>query len=179
MKRISDGAAVDAETSRRIDERAERITAEIRRSRGVISSQTGGGYYDCDLAGQAVPVIREASPRCSVPAPGHCSWIDGPGRSCPQPRTAHPAWGRQLFPARSGAARQPKRSARPRIDLAPIGCFQRPRVPVRTGLRTIRGWDRQDFPDPGSRILGRGTSEGKGWGKAGRDLLAKVLDLSV
>ena len=36
MKRISDGAAVDPETSRRIEERADRITAEIRRSRGVM-----------------------------------------------------------------------------------------------------------------------------------------------
>ena len=36
MKRIGDGAAVDPETSRRIEERAERITAEIRRSRGVM-----------------------------------------------------------------------------------------------------------------------------------------------
>ena len=35
MKRISDGAAVDPETSRRIEERADRITAESRRSRGV------------------------------------------------------------------------------------------------------------------------------------------------
>src|SRR5437016_1539670 len=31
MKRISDGAAVDPETSRRIEERGDRITAEIRR----------------------------------------------------------------------------------------------------------------------------------------------------
>jgi hypothetical protein len=36
VKRISDGAAVDAETSRRIEERADRITTEIRRSRGVM-----------------------------------------------------------------------------------------------------------------------------------------------
>jgi len=36
MKRISDGAAVDPETSRRIEERADRITAEIRRTRGVM-----------------------------------------------------------------------------------------------------------------------------------------------
>jgi hypothetical protein len=34
MKRLSDGAAVDPETSRRIEERADRITAEIRCSRG-------------------------------------------------------------------------------------------------------------------------------------------------
>jgi hypothetical protein len=36
MKRISDGAAVDPETSCRIEERADRITAEIRRTRGVM-----------------------------------------------------------------------------------------------------------------------------------------------
>ena len=36
MKRISEGAAVDPETSRRIEERADRITAEIRRTRGVM-----------------------------------------------------------------------------------------------------------------------------------------------
>jgi hypothetical protein len=36
MKRISDGAAVDPETARRIEERADRITEEIRRTRGVM-----------------------------------------------------------------------------------------------------------------------------------------------
>ena len=36
MKRISDGAAVDPQTSRRMEGRAERITAEIRRTRGVM-----------------------------------------------------------------------------------------------------------------------------------------------
>ncbi|HET6883097.1 MAG TPA: hypothetical protein VFI31_23210 [Pirellulales bacterium] len=36
MKRIIDGTPVDPETSRRIDERADRITDEIRRSRGVM-----------------------------------------------------------------------------------------------------------------------------------------------
>jgi len=36
MKRIIDGAAVDPETSRRIEERADRITEEIRRTRGVM-----------------------------------------------------------------------------------------------------------------------------------------------
>jgi len=36
MKRITDGAAVDPETFRRIEERADRITAEIRRTRGVM-----------------------------------------------------------------------------------------------------------------------------------------------
>ena len=37
MKRISDGAAVDPETSRRIEERADRITEEIRRTCGVMN----------------------------------------------------------------------------------------------------------------------------------------------
>ena len=36
MKRIIDGTPVDPETSRRIEERADRITAEIRRTRGVM-----------------------------------------------------------------------------------------------------------------------------------------------
>ena len=36
MKRIIDGTPVDPETSRRIDERADRITEEIRRTRGVM-----------------------------------------------------------------------------------------------------------------------------------------------
>ena len=37
MRRISDGTAVDPETSRRIEERANRITEEIRRTRGVMA----------------------------------------------------------------------------------------------------------------------------------------------
>ena len=36
MKRIIDGTPVDPETSRRIEERADRITEEIRRTRGVV-----------------------------------------------------------------------------------------------------------------------------------------------
>ena len=36
MKRIVDGTPVDPETSRRIEERADRITEEIRRTRGVM-----------------------------------------------------------------------------------------------------------------------------------------------
>ena len=36
IKRIVDGTPVDAETSRRIEERADRITDEIRRTRGVM-----------------------------------------------------------------------------------------------------------------------------------------------
>jgi hypothetical protein len=37
MKRIADGTPVDAETSRRIEERADRITEELRRTRGVMA----------------------------------------------------------------------------------------------------------------------------------------------
>jgi hypothetical protein len=36
MKRIIDGTPVNPETSRRIEERADRITEEIRRTRGVM-----------------------------------------------------------------------------------------------------------------------------------------------
>jgi hypothetical protein len=36
IKRIIDGTPVDAETSRRIEERADRITEEIRSTRGVM-----------------------------------------------------------------------------------------------------------------------------------------------
>lgn len=36
MKRIIDGTPVDPETSRRIEERADQITEEIRRTRGVM-----------------------------------------------------------------------------------------------------------------------------------------------
>ena len=36
MKRIIDGTPIDPETSRRIEERADRITEEIRRTRGVM-----------------------------------------------------------------------------------------------------------------------------------------------
>jgi hypothetical protein len=36
MKRIIDGTPVDSETSRRIEERADRITEEIRRTRGMM-----------------------------------------------------------------------------------------------------------------------------------------------
>ena len=36
MKRITDGTPVDPETSRRIEQRADRITEEIRRTRGVM-----------------------------------------------------------------------------------------------------------------------------------------------
>jgi hypothetical protein len=37
MKRIIDGTPVDPETSRRVEERAGRITEEIRRTRGVMT----------------------------------------------------------------------------------------------------------------------------------------------
>jgi hypothetical protein len=36
LKRMIDGTPVDPETSRRIEERADRITEEIRRTRGVL-----------------------------------------------------------------------------------------------------------------------------------------------
>ena len=36
MRQIIDGTPVDSETSRRIEERADRITEEIRRTRGVM-----------------------------------------------------------------------------------------------------------------------------------------------
>jgi hypothetical protein len=36
MKRLIDGTPVDPETSRRIEERADRITDEIRRTRSVL-----------------------------------------------------------------------------------------------------------------------------------------------
>jgi hypothetical protein len=36
MKRIIDGTPVDPEISRRIEQRADRITEEIRRTRGVM-----------------------------------------------------------------------------------------------------------------------------------------------
>ena len=36
MRQIIDGTPVDPETSRRIEERADRITEEIRRTRGVM-----------------------------------------------------------------------------------------------------------------------------------------------
>jgi hypothetical protein len=36
MRRITEGAAIDPETSRRIEERADGITAELRRTRGVV-----------------------------------------------------------------------------------------------------------------------------------------------
>lgn len=40
MKRIIDGTPVDAETSRRIEERGNRLTEEIRRIHGEIDEET-------------------------------------------------------------------------------------------------------------------------------------------
>jgi hypothetical protein len=40
LRRITDGTPVDSETSRRIEERAARITEEIRRVHGVIDDDT-------------------------------------------------------------------------------------------------------------------------------------------
>jgi hypothetical protein len=48
MKRIIDGTPVDAETSRRIEERAARITEEIRRTRGVIDDDRFQALLDDD-----------------------------------------------------------------------------------------------------------------------------------
>jgi hypothetical protein len=39
MKQIIDGTPVDPETSRRIEERADRITDEIRRTRGIMDDE--------------------------------------------------------------------------------------------------------------------------------------------
>ena len=48
MKRIIDGTPVDPETSRRIEERADRITEEIRRTRGVIDDAQFQALLDDD-----------------------------------------------------------------------------------------------------------------------------------
>lgn len=40
MKRLIDGTPVDAETSQRIEERADRISEEIMRSHGEIDDET-------------------------------------------------------------------------------------------------------------------------------------------
>jgi hypothetical protein len=48
MKRIIDGAAVDPETSRRIEERADRITEELRRTRGVMDDDRFQGLLHDD-----------------------------------------------------------------------------------------------------------------------------------
>ena len=48
MKRIIDGTPVDLETSRRIEERADRITEEIRRTLGVMDDGQFQALLDDD-----------------------------------------------------------------------------------------------------------------------------------
>jgi len=48
MKRIIDGTPVDPETSRRIEERASRITEEIYRTHGLIDDETLQKLLDDD-----------------------------------------------------------------------------------------------------------------------------------
>jgi hypothetical protein len=48
MKRVIDGTPVDPETSRRIEERADRITDEIRRTRGVMDDDRFQGLLQDD-----------------------------------------------------------------------------------------------------------------------------------
>ena len=48
MKRIIDGTPVDPETSRRIEERADRITDDIRRTRGVMDDERFQGLLHDD-----------------------------------------------------------------------------------------------------------------------------------
>jgi hypothetical protein len=48
MKRIIDGTPVDPETSRRIEERADRIMEEIRRTRGVMGDDRFQGLLHDD-----------------------------------------------------------------------------------------------------------------------------------
>ena len=48
MKRIIDGTPVDPETSRRIEERADRIMEEIRRTRGVMDDDGFQGLLHDD-----------------------------------------------------------------------------------------------------------------------------------
>jgi hypothetical protein len=48
IKRIIDGTPVDPETSRRIEERADRITEEIRRTRGIIDDASFQALLDDD-----------------------------------------------------------------------------------------------------------------------------------
>jgi hypothetical protein len=48
MKRIIDGTPVDPETSRRIEERADRIMEEIRRTRGVMADDRFQGLLHED-----------------------------------------------------------------------------------------------------------------------------------
>jgi hypothetical protein len=48
MKRIIDGTPVDLETSRRIEERADRITEELRRTRGIMDDDRFQGLLHDD-----------------------------------------------------------------------------------------------------------------------------------
>ena len=48
IKGIIDGTPVDPETSRRIEERADRITEEIRRTRGVMGDDRFSGLLHDD-----------------------------------------------------------------------------------------------------------------------------------
>jgi hypothetical protein len=48
MKRIIDGTSVDLETSRRIEERADHITEELRRTRGVMDDDRFQGLLHDD-----------------------------------------------------------------------------------------------------------------------------------
>ena len=48
MKRIIDGTPVDLETSRRIEDRADRITEELRRTRGVMDDDRFQGLLHDD-----------------------------------------------------------------------------------------------------------------------------------
>jgi hypothetical protein len=48
MKQIIDGTPVDPQTSRRIEERADQITEEIRRTRGVIDDAQFQALLDDD-----------------------------------------------------------------------------------------------------------------------------------
>jgi hypothetical protein len=86
MKRISGGAAVDPETSRRIEERADRITEEIRRTRGVTDgedSRPPGKQRDWNSARWARILAHRANTRiCKAvrgtwasKLPAHLSWL--------------------------------------------------------------------------------------------------------
>lgn len=48
MKRFIDGTPIDLETSRRIEERADRITEELRRTRGVMDDDRFQGLLHDD-----------------------------------------------------------------------------------------------------------------------------------
>jgi hypothetical protein len=62
MKRIIDGTPVDLETSRRIEERADRITEELRRTRGVMDDDRFQGLLRDDDVGStcSTPPSRSA-----------------------------------------------------------------------------------------------------------------------